>query len=35
MSFSDFIFLPLVAFSLTFLVGYVMLALYAFIRNSV
>ena len=35
MSFSDLIFLPLVSFVGSFLAGYVMLAVYAFIKNSV
>jgi len=33
MNFSDLIFLPLVAWVATFLVGYVMLSLYAFVRS--
>lgn len=34
MSFSDLIFMPLVAFVGSFLVGFVMLSLFSFIRNS-
>lgn len=35
MSFSDFVFLPPTAFLLSFIVGYVLLAVYGFVRNSV
>lgn len=35
MTFSDFIFLPLIGWVLTFLVGFVMLSLYSFLRKTV